>query len=165
MKNYFFLCCLILAISVISGCKSKKKPASASSGASTAVRTEDSLLVSLEKTYCYGTCPVYKFQLYRDGYVKYKGIEHTPLKGDYYGFLEDSDRTDILRMAIQLNILDLKDSYVDQGVTDLPTTILTLRLGSKVKRIETMGLKPPDEFITFDKYLEGVIKQIYFVQE
>ena len=44
--------------------------------------------ISLERTACYGTCPVYTLTIYADGKVAYKGENHIEQIGLYSGQLE-----------------------------------------------------------------------------
>lgn len=48
------------------------------------VRTEGpgpTLVVSLERTACFGACPQYSVSLYRDGIVAYEGVRFVKVRG------------------------------------------------------------------------------------
>src|SRR5262245_38911323 len=43
----------------------------------------DSLFFHMERTPCFGRCPVYKLDVYRSGYATFDGSQNTPLIGQY----------------------------------------------------------------------------------
>jgi len=44
--------------------------------------------ISLERTACYGTCPVYQVTIFADGKVRYEGKNHVDQMGIYSGRIE-----------------------------------------------------------------------------
>ncbi|HEC43179.1 hypothetical protein LCGC14_2877740 [marine sediment metagenome] len=96
--------------------------------------TADKLLIEMEKTSCYGQCPVYTVKIDGDGNGLFKGVENT----DYVGLFTFRISTDELSRLIssfeEVGFYDLEDRYY-KNVTDLPTVYLTYRKEGKEKRI------------------------------
>jgi len=99
--------------------------------------------VTLERTACFGTCPVYSVRIAGDGLVEYAGKQYVRVVGAAQGR--------ITRTAVQ-QLLDLiqKSGYFEMAgeyryligpdgtrgtVTDLPTTITSVRIGTRTHRI------------------------------
>ena len=72
--NRFFL----LFILVLFSCGSSKK------NTETKVKEiKKELVISLERTPCYGTCPIYKMEIFSDGSAFYHGERFVDRIGDY----------------------------------------------------------------------------------
>jgi len=87
----------------------------------------DGLLAALEQTPCFGTCPVYLAELSESGHVHYEGRAHT----QYVGTRSErvAPRTvELIEEAIaRADVLSLADRYEQHSISDLPTTITTVR--------------------------------------
>src|SRR5690554_8070209 len=47
------------------------------------VQPKDSLIISFEKTPCFGRCPVYKIKVFESGFAIYEGINFAEKMGTY----------------------------------------------------------------------------------
>src|SRR3982751_4511189 len=76
--------------------------------------------VTLERTACFGSCPIYKVTLRSDGTVIYEGKRFVEMIGTYkgrsYGFEH------LAKFILSQDYFNLKDNYT-RPVTDLPSTI------------------------------------------
>ncbi|WP_045690011.1 DUF6438 domain-containing protein [Hymenobacter sp. AT01-02] len=79
-----------------------------------------------ERTPCYGMCPHYTARLYADGRVEYEGFRHAPVEGKRTAQIAPSVVQNLLRQADLLGFQKLDNMY-SSGVTDLPTTALSIR--------------------------------------
>jgi hypothetical protein len=93
-------------------------------------------LASLERTGCFGTCPIYKVTVFRDGAVEYAGEEFVKLTGKATAHL-NSDVIDQLDALFQHGYLDLEDTYTDERMTDMPSANTSYTpVGGKPKAIK-----------------------------
>src|SRR5258708_3948269 len=77
-----------------------------------ATNSSDISEITLERTACFGTCPVYKVTLYSDGKVAYEGKEFVKEVGERSGKISAADFQRLGQQAQQIGFFDLKDKYV-----------------------------------------------------
>jgi hypothetical protein len=75
-------------------------------------------LASIQRTHCYGTCPVYPLTVYRDGVVEYDGWEFVKIQGKATGKLRPEELTALEELFRKHGYLKLADSYQDAACTD-----------------------------------------------
>ncbi len=78
-------------------------------------------LATLERTACFGTCPVYKVAIFRDGTVEYKGERFVKTQGRATGHIGAEQLAELQELFQQSGYLQFNDSYERQDVTDLPS--------------------------------------------
>lgn len=100
-------------------------------------------MVTLERTACLGTCPVYTVSIDALGNVVYEGKRYVRVTGKQTARISASRIAEILERAERLRFFDLENQYLEADypdgskgtVTDLPTTIITLTHAGRSKRI------------------------------
>ena len=86
------------------------------------------LLISLEKTPCFGTCPIYKINISENGNGTYKGIRFVDSIGEYNFNIKELILKKILKKASEINFKDIEeDEYFNSYIKDLPSTIITIK--------------------------------------
>jgi hypothetical protein len=113
--------------------------------------------IKIERTPCFGRCPVYKASLLPDGTVQYFGERFVPKLGNWRAKIGDSDFKRLSRLSEKLGFFNLKNNY-SRPVTDLPTTIITITRGTKVKSVSCYG-QEPDEFWILSVAIDSVLKE------
>jgi len=91
--------------------------------------------VTMVRTACYGTCPVYQVTLEGSGRVTWQGGSHVAIPGTVTYQVPPQDVAGLVTQFGQANFFALEDSYRAQ-ITDGPTTTLTLRLSDKTKSVK-----------------------------
>jgi hypothetical protein len=104
----------------------------------------DSLLFGLERTACFGTCPSYRLFIYEGGRATYHGYGHVELMGHYETEVDTALMGELVREAEELGFFGWKAEY-DSPVTDLPSTIITIRHKGDTKRVKGR-VSPPAGF-------------------
>jgi hypothetical protein len=100
-------------------------------------------ILEFEKTPCFGSCPVYKAQVFKDGYVKFDGTYNVKAIGpNEFRFPKDT-LNNLLTYFREVNLFQYDTTYMS-GATDLPSTVITFRDQGKEKRIKTEGEGPAD---------------------
>jgi hypothetical protein len=120
------------------------------------------VFATLEKTPCYGTCPIYKLMILKTGKAIYQGIDHVERKGKFETTFSKAEMDMILKKADETGFWELADEY-DAPVTDFPTTITSLRKGNKTKVIANR-VGGPSELRAYENFLEALLKQKAFVK-
>lgn len=119
----------------LSGCTPRPALAPASSEGGALVSAHE-LLASIERTGCYGWCPIYKLTVFRDGLVEYEGKEYVKTRGKATGHLTPEQLGALDVLFQQNRYVDLRDEYVDYSVTDMPSVFTSYSVGGKVKVIK-----------------------------
>lgn len=98
------------------------------------------VVISLERTGCYGDCPAYKVTIYGDGRVEYEGKKDVKVKGKKRGSLKPADLRGIVSAFDKANYFAI-ESYTEDHCsctlcTDMPTTITEIRAKGMSHRVE-----------------------------
>lgn len=116
---------------------------------------DENLLVRLQRTACFGKCPVFTVEIFRDGKVTYSGVAHVKKRGQYEAVVELDVIKKIQKRAKEINFFKMSDKYPkgDIEITDIPTTITYIRQGERGKLVAD-NFDAPKELIEFEKWLE-----------
>ena len=90
--------------------------------------------ISLERTMCFGRCPVYKLTVYSDGKVEYEGKDFVKEKGARRSRISEKDFRKLMKKVEEIGFFEFKDRY-DGRITDLPTRITTVTKGDVSKTV------------------------------
>jgi len=92
-------------------------------------------LATLERTACFGTCPVYKVAIFRDGTVEYEGERFVKTKGRATGHIGAKQLAELQELFQQSGYLQFNDSYERQDVTDLPYAFTSYSPAGQTKSV------------------------------
>jgi hypothetical protein len=93
-----------------------------------------SLVITLERTGCYGTCPSYKVEIHGDGTVLYTGKAFVAVSGKHSGRITQSSVLQLLEGFRAADYFSLDDTYI-WGITDLSTYITSIAFDSVHKSV------------------------------
>ncbi len=88
---------------------------------------EDSLFIRLQKTPCFGRCPVYTAKIYNSGYVQFMARKWTKLDGNFTGRISQEQLQELRNQIESVEFFKFNPVYDNTGVTDLPSSILTIQ--------------------------------------
>jgi len=97
--------------------------------------------ITLERTACFGTCPMYKVTVTSDGAVTFNGERFTKTTGIAKGKISREDFRQLVSEFEKINYFSLPDSYTPgtpvcpQRVTDMPSANTSIRLKGKTKSV------------------------------
>jgi hypothetical protein len=117
---------------------------------------DDSLVAYIERTRCFGVCPVYSIRVYRSGYVLYEGIDNVQPAGRHYLVLTHEQLRAIGEKAVSIGYFELKDEYRNPYLTDFPTVYTEVRFRGKRKKITHYDAEPPPNLVEMEKYLDSL---------
>jgi hypothetical protein len=107
--------------------------------------------ISLQRTECFGLCPVYEVRIGGDGNVVYEGEDHVRLEGMQEASIDKAAVFTLLEKIYHARFFEMRDGYYGQSnflelegkivvfgesnTTDLPSQIVTVRIGDYEKRV------------------------------
>lgn len=93
-------------------------------------------MITLQQTPCFGTCPVYKMQLYPSGKVLFEGESFVEKEGAWVLQIPKKEMKQLEKELLEkVNFMDLKNVYDNPGVSDLPSSILQYKKGAQNKKV------------------------------
>jgi hypothetical protein len=109
-----------------------------------AVQDKTDAVITLERTPCFGTCPVYSVRITSDGAVDYEGKQFVRITGLAHATIPTEDVARLVDEFEKSGYFSLQDNYkfvvrADGSrayVTDLPTTTTSIQIGTRRKKIE-----------------------------
>ncbi|PWR22467.1 hypothetical protein DKG74_11330 [Zavarzinia aquatilis] len=90
--------------------------------------------ISIQHTACYGTCPIYTVTIGGDGRVSYDGGFNVAFAGRVEERVDPAAVAALIEQFRAAQFFGLEDEYAAE-VTDLPSTVLRLRLGKAEKKV------------------------------
>jgi membrane dipeptidase len=150
------------AESVAKRLQAQRGPSVATAQASAAVRVERPFAITLERTACFGTCPVYSVTIRDDGTVTYDGREHTKVQGRQTWKIEPAAAEALAREMLDAGFFDLQDEYRAM-VTDHSTTYTALSMGRRRKRIKNY-VAGPARLKEIEERIDGVAGTAKYVR-
>jgi hypothetical protein len=124
-----FILILMMGLS-INACAPNASPSSATP----TENTFSDLVITLERTACHGTCPVYKLTIEGNGDVIYVGQDFVQVKGKQTASLSPAQIQDLVSAFEQAKIFTLPD-YTHEDTTDSPSVITSITLNGKTKTV------------------------------
>lgn len=97
--------------------------------------------ITLERTACYGTCPMYTLTITADGKVTFEGRRFTKVTGQATGRISKKAFRGLVAEFQKIGYFSLPDNYspgtpqCPQRVTDMPAANTSLRLKGKIKGV------------------------------
>src|SRR5688572_13153556 len=98
-------------------------------------------LITLERTGCYGMCPIYKVSISSDGTVVFEGNRFVKNIGTARSKISQGQISELLVMFEKINYFELSNQYAQpedgctQWLTDHPSAITSITSSGKSKSI------------------------------
>jgi Domain of unknown function (DUF6438) len=140
----------------------KAPPAPAEAPFPRPVQAQEIMAISIERTPCFGTCPVYTYSFVRGGSAGYIGtrfVQDSGAKGvPMPGALFDS----LAARVQQINFFRLPSTF-SVGMTDLPSTIIRVTLPDTVKVVRRYGRPPetPPSLLALEALLDSTGARLF----
>ena len=109
------------------------------------------IIISLEKTACFGRCPVFKIIIYNNGEALYNGKKFVKKVVEYDLKVSKREIDKILSKAKKIGFNNLKNEYSER-ITDLPTTYIMIN-NKKIK--DYYGA--PSKLKDLEKMIENIV--------
>jgi hypothetical protein len=92
-------------------------------------------MVTLERTACYGRCPIYKVTVLRDGTVLWEGERFVKTVGKATAKLPAAAQAQLADAFKAADFFALQDKYERYDITDHPSAIVSLDDGKRRKTV------------------------------
>jgi hypothetical protein len=96
----------------------------------------DGVVITLERTACFGTCPVYTLTINGDGTVIYEGKDFVKTGGRVETTISQDKVKQLISEFEKVDYFSLNDSYTERTITDAQTVITSITIDGKTKTIE-----------------------------
>jgi hypothetical protein len=117
------------------------------------IKFPENAIARIQRTACFGHCPIYTLTVYNDGTAMLHAEKWLDLEGDFTATVDQKKFDNLIQKAEEVGYFELKDVYDSESVTDLPSTITTLRKGDELKQIVNR-YQGPDDLDDFEKYFD-----------
>jgi len=118
-------------------------------------------LATLERTACFGWCPVYKITIFRDGVLDYEGTQYVKTRGPASGHLSAEQIAALHALFENNGYRDFKDAYQDVRITDMPSAYTSYSPGSgQTKSVRHAHGDPtaPKQLTTIEDGIDRIIE-------
>ena len=96
----------------------------------------DEVIITLERTACYGFCPIYSLTIHGDGTVLYEGEDFVETVGKAETVISREKVEQLISEFEKVDYNSLKDTYTERTITDAPSVITSITRNGKTKTIE-----------------------------
>ena len=117
------------------------------------------LLLSMERTPCYGRCPVYTINMYQNGLLVYNAQKFTDTTGRFYTVLSKQKMEELKNRFTTVGFFSMANTYPDKvkTPTDLPSCILFYNNGTQQKTITDKRWQTPETLTTLEKTVDSLV--------
>lgn len=117
----------------------------------------DSLFLRIERSPCFGQCPVYRVDIYHSGLALMEGKRFFDYEGHYKAQFAEGDLEYLLSIAQKHGYFELDHVY-DAPVTDLPSTLTIVHTDRQTNWVYNR-FNSPDAIRAFELDVETIIKE------
>jgi Domain of unknown function (DUF6438) len=125
--------------------------------------TNDEAKITLERTACFGTCPIYTVTLYEDGRVVYEGEKYVDVAGEQAINIGEEAFAELMQAVEDVGYFEWDDEYMVEDATDHPYAMTSVTRDGETKTINHYtgdGSAPPEL-----SYLENWIDVVAMTQQ
>jgi hypothetical protein len=148
---------VVVALAAVS-CKSTKETATSNSNSTTenVVQAEPQMLATINRTACYGQCPMYKATFFDNGEVEYIGRRFVEHIGTYKTLISTEEVLKIKDKISEYDYFSL-DTLYPTPIADFPSCITEVNLNGIYKKVIDRR-SPPDNLKYFEKFLDSMLE-------
>jgi hypothetical protein len=118
-------------------------------------------LIRLQRTSCYGPCPIYTVTIDAHGTVTFEGERSVRVVGRRTAHIDTSIVAGLLAKAESIRFFDMRDAYrvIENpdgsvtSVTDLPTKFVSVTVNGRTKKVEDY-VAAPDSLAEFEREID-----------
>ena len=126
--------------------------------------------IVLERTPCFGACPVYTLTVHSSGVVEFDGKSHVKATGVQTGKISAQGFAQLVKKIEGIDFFNLRDRYDGKNpdgsgstVTDLPTRKTTVTRGDQTKTVEDYFRGPPG-LVELELLIDEVTKSAKWIR-
>ncbi|MFC2032125.1 DUF6438 domain-containing protein [Chloroflexota bacterium] len=117
------------------------------------------MVITLERTPCYGFCPVYKLTIGGDGTVVYEGKDFVSIRNREETTISQGEIDQLVKEFKRIDYFSLNDEYTERTITDAPSVITSITLDGKTKTIEHYhgDFSAPEELTELEDKIDEIV--------
>ncbi|MEN8927323.1 MAG: DUF6438 domain-containing protein [Flavobacteriales bacterium] len=92
-------------------------------------------VLSISKSVCFGVCPAYSAQIFKDGTMLYEGIKNVKNIGKFKGKVDLNQLEATINEVVSIGYFKLNAVYDNKYVTDVPTVTTYINNKGKAKKV------------------------------
>lgn len=115
-------------------------------------------ILKIEKSRCYGECPVYYAILKENNWIEFYPKENTEIKKASFSKIKISEFKLLQEIINSISVDSLESEYDNKYLMDIPSTYLTFFNGKKVKKVKVRA-NAPEKLRLLIKTFDETIKQ------
>lgn len=100
-----------------------------------AAAQERQVALTLDRTACFGTCPIYRVTIYTDGTVVYEGERFVEVTGEQTTTIDPEAVEQLVAGFEAAGYFEWNDEYTEMRVTDQPYITTSVTRGGETKQI------------------------------
>lgn len=108
-------------------------------GAMSAQDADANVAITLERTACFGTCPIYTVTILEDGTVLYNGERFVDVTGEQTGQIDPEVIAQMVEAFADAGYFEWDEAYDTMTITDLPSVITSVTRDGETHRITRYG--------------------------
>jgi hypothetical protein len=112
--------------------------------------------IGIERTGCYGSCPIYTFIVKSDGTFRYKGADYVERKGEFSGTIPIWYFHRLAQFVKDSGFTELEDDY-SRMVTDNPTIYTMVIMNGKRKTISNYADAGPTKLWAIEQLIDDLM--------
>lgn len=118
------------------------------------------IIISLERTPCFGRCPVYSIKIHESGLVIYNAEKNTDTTGCFYKVLTKEELQTLKNKFIANGFMDMADKYPEEGKApvDLPSCVLVFNNNGTTKTVRDKRWDTPAPLAELQTTIEQIVK-------
>ena len=120
----------------------------------------DVVSIELERTPCFGACPVYHVTLKSDGTLTYVGTRFVDHLGTWKADISTDDFGRIVALLKPLNFYTMNDKYT-VGATDMATKIVTIKSKKRTKSVSEYGPSGPAGLWAIQTVIDSIVDHAF----
>ena len=126
----------------------------------------DEVIITLERTACYGFCPVYTITIFGNGTVQYEGKEHVQTVGNQETEISEEKIRQIIREFERIDYFSLNDEYTERTITDAPSAITSITMNMETKTIKHYhgDFSAPEELTELEDKIDEIVNSEQWIQ-
>ena len=127
----------------------------------------DDVVITLERTVCFGVCPEYKLTVYGNGTVVYEGRRFVRVEGKRTAAIGEDKVRQLLSEFESIDYFSLEDSYEEHMATDMPAAFTSLTVNGKTKAVRHYhgDLGAPEELTELEDRIDEVVDSDRWVNQ
>jgi uncharacterized protein DUF6438 len=116
----------------------------------------ENVVITLERTPCFGSCPDYSLTVYGNGTVIYDGRNFVAVTGRQSSTISQDNVHELVTMFYAMGYFSIKDEY-SAPVTDLPTTTTSIAIDGRYKHVVNY-YGAPEKLIDLENKIDEIAR-------